>query len=281
MATTQTSTTSAFEPIVRKSIVNEFASWLDNPRQHLIIHGSCGSGKSTLVNWLVERADMEVLLSSSAEKRDKDELARMAGIARSPSFFGKGRVLFIDDAEGIKNFKPLQMPTPFPLVLATHNIGLLPWDVRNGARIIALDPPTTAQMQRWLDERIDGFSQTDKERIMSQSSSWRQLEFNAHMTPPGRAPMKQDEILVRLPDAQQPMAIIGGTLRGPSSVSLLRIIDAGEYNHAAPSNIRMAQWLASRTWDAPGLAKIARDYAERLRSRYQKIERPPFRKRTT
>lgn len=270
-----------FEPIVRRSIINDFNAWLNNPTSHLIVHGACGSGKTLLVNWLVERADMEVLLSSSADKRDKDELKRMTGIARSPSFFGKARVLFIDDADTIKSFKALSMPCPFPLIFATHSVGDLPWDIRQGARQIALDPPTPAQMQRWMDERTDGFSQTDKERIMSQSSSWRQLQFNARMTPPGRAPMKQDEVLVKLPQAQQPTAILGGNLRGPSTVSLLRIIDTAEYNHAPTETVQQAQWLASRTWHAPGLAKIARQYAERLRSRYRKVERPPFRKRTT
>jgi len=171
------------------------------------------------------------------------------------------------------------MPPPFVCILLTVDIGSIPWNVRKDQRVIQLQEPTPYHMLEWINKQETGHTDEDKQRLVNESRSWRQLQYNLSMTPVGRAPPTSTDIIIKLPDVEQPMAILGGEQKGPSSVNVLRVIEAAEYNHADAEEVRLAQWMESRTWHAAGLAKVSRAYAEQLRSKYTDVQKTPYRKR--
>lgn len=276
-------TSACDELFIRRTTVSNVRAWLSDPKGLLFIVGECGSGKTALAIASATDANMEPLHSTSVAKRDKDELNRLMSIARSPSFTNQKRVLILDDADSISNSGwtalEKQTPLPFPCMLLTHDIASIPWSVRRNARVIDLPRPSEHHLREWIETQGTEHTSQDIDRIVEQSRSWRQVQYNLKMTPPGRAPPTSEDVIIQLSHNEQPTAVLSGNQRGPTNVSVLRIIEAAEYNHAPPGDVRRAQWLESRTWFAQGLGKVSRAFAERLRSQYRDVQRVPFRKR--
>ena len=267
---------------LRRTVISSVKNWIEDPSGLLIISGPCGSGKTTFTLLAIQDCGLEPLHSTSVEQRDKDELNRLLSILRSPSFTGEKRALVLDDADAIhkSGWTVLEKNRPnAPIILCTHDIQSIPWSIRKDQRVVELQLPAMNYKLDWLMDRQSQHTEQDCTRIAEESRSWRQLEHNFKMTPPGRAPNRSTDVIVKLPDAQQPIAILGGNQKGPSNVNVLRVIEAAEYNHASPEDVRLSQWMESRTWFAAGLAKISRKFAEMLRSKYTSVERVPFRKR--
>ena len=271
---------------IRRTVVSSIQKWLANPKGILIISGPCGSGKTSLALGAIQDSGMEPLHSTSASPRNYEEMTRLLGILRSPSFTNQKRALILDDADSIDKqaWNVLLKDTstrmnPDAIILATHDIQTIPWTVRKDQRVVELSFPDMRHKQEWLADRGTEHTGEDCKRIAEESRSWRQLQHNLSMTPPGRAPNRSTDVIVKLPDVQQPIAILGGNQKGPSSVNVLRIIQSAEFNHADAKDVRLAQWMESRTWHAAGLAKVSRRFAEMMRSKYRDVKKTPFRKR--
>jgi replication factor C large subunit len=71
-------------------------------KKSMILHGSPGTGKTSLAYAIASENDLEILELNASDLRDKDKIAQIVGPAsQQRSLFKVGKVLLIDEVDGI------------------------------------------------------------------------------------------------------------------------------------------------------------------------------------
>lgn len=120
------------------------------PRKRaIVLHGSPGVGKTSLAYAVAGEMGAEILELNASDFRNKEKIASIVGPAsRQASLFGKGKIILIDEVDGISSMKDrgglaellgLIMKTSFPIIITANDI----WDkkfsmLRKKAEVVGL-----------------------------------------------------------------------------------------------------------------------------------------------
>jgi replication factor C large subunit len=83
--------------------VKEVRAWMDSfrPGQAAFISGPSGTGKTLLVETIARERGLELQRMNASDKRGRDQIESFSKVARTFSLFGKGKVILIDEMDGI------------------------------------------------------------------------------------------------------------------------------------------------------------------------------------
>lgn len=83
--------------------VKEVRAWMDSfrPGQAAFISGPSGTGKTLLVETIARERGLELQRMNASDKRGRDQIESFSRVARTLSLFGKGKVILIDEMDGI------------------------------------------------------------------------------------------------------------------------------------------------------------------------------------
>jgi len=115
--------------------LNRFVSSFSRQKKNAaLLHGPSGSGKTVSVYAVAAKHNLEILEVNASDFRNKDQIeAKVGHASRQMSLFTKGKVILVDEIEGLSGkqdrgglaaLAKLIDTTAFPLVLTAQN----PWE---------------------------------------------------------------------------------------------------------------------------------------------------------
>ncbi len=102
-------------------------------KKSIVLHGETGTGKTSLAYALSYETNFELLELNASDLRNQEEIKKIIGQAsQQVSLFGKGKILLIDEIDGItkedkgglQELISLIETTNFPIIITSNNI----WD---------------------------------------------------------------------------------------------------------------------------------------------------------
>ncbi|MFH0808114.1 MAG: replication factor C large subunit [archaeon] len=118
-------------------------------KKAIILHGSPGVGKTSLAYAIAGEMGAEILELNASDFRNKEKISSIIGPASlQASLFGKGKIILIDEVDGISAMKDrgglatllgLLAKSAFPIIVTANNI----WDnkfsvLRKSAEVVAM-----------------------------------------------------------------------------------------------------------------------------------------------
>lgn len=115
---------------IRDFIVN----FKKQKKKAMLIYGPSGTGKTTAVHAIAKENNLEIVEVNASDTRNSEQiLAVLGNAAKQQSLFSKGKVILVDEVDGIAGqqdrggvqalAKLIEKPA-FPIILAANN----PWD---------------------------------------------------------------------------------------------------------------------------------------------------------
>ncbi|MBT3985461.1 replication factor C large subunit [archaeon] len=121
---------SSKEVIGQEIAINQIKTNLKRP---LLLYGSTGTGKTTIIYTLAKELNYEVIEINSSQTRNKDAITQIIGNAiNQQSLFHQGKIVLIDDIDAISGTKDrgclpalvsLISKSPYPVIFTCTN----PW----------------------------------------------------------------------------------------------------------------------------------------------------------
>ncbi len=102
-------------------------------KKALILHGPPGTGKTSLAHALANEKNLEILELNASDFRNKEQLEKiLAPAASQKSLFAKGKIILVDEVDGISSLERGGLPelldiisnTSFPIIITANDI----WD---------------------------------------------------------------------------------------------------------------------------------------------------------
>ncbi len=83
--------------------IREATAWMGSfkPGKAAFISGPAGTGKTLLVETIAKERGLELQRMNASDKRGKDQIEAFSKVARTYSLFGKGKLILIDEMDGI------------------------------------------------------------------------------------------------------------------------------------------------------------------------------------
>ncbi len=83
--------------------VREVNAWMDSFRagEALFLSGPSGTGKTLIAEIVARERGLELQRMNASDKRGKDQIESFSRVARTLSLFGKGKLILIDEMDGI------------------------------------------------------------------------------------------------------------------------------------------------------------------------------------
>ena len=118
-------------------------------KRAVVLHGPAGVGKTSLAYAIAFENDAEILELNASDLRNKNKISEIIGPAsRQKSLFGKGKIILVDEVDGIHSVKDrggigelliLLERSAFPVIITANDI----WDkkfslLRRKAEMVAL-----------------------------------------------------------------------------------------------------------------------------------------------
>ncbi len=101
-------------------------------KKAIVLHGPPGVGKTSLAYAVACEMDAEILELNASDFRNKDKILKIVGPAsRQASLFGKGKIILIDEVDGISAMKDrgglvtllgLLAKSAFPIIITANDI---------------------------------------------------------------------------------------------------------------------------------------------------------------
>ena len=118
-------------------------------KKAIVLHGPPGVGKTSLAYAVASESDAEILELNASDFRNKKKIAEIVGPAsRQASLFGKGKIILIDEIDGISAMKDrgglaellgLLTKSAFPIIITANDIWNKKFSIlRRKAEVVAL-----------------------------------------------------------------------------------------------------------------------------------------------
>jgi replication factor C large subunit len=129
--------------------ITDFFHYFPNTGKAILLHGPAGTGKTSLANVIQHELNFELFELNASDFRNKEHLKeKLKPASEQASLFSKGKVLLVDEIDGLSSMKDrggltelqeLIETTQFPIILTANNI----WDskfsgLRKKCKLIAL-----------------------------------------------------------------------------------------------------------------------------------------------
>jgi len=163
--------TAKYQPKVGKDIVGQaeavekarsfLANFKKQPKKALLLYGPSGSGKTSIAHALANELGLELLEVNASDVRNEEQInARLGAAIRQQSLFGRGKLILVDEIDGIAGQQDrggvaallnIIADTHFPIVLTSNN----PFDqkfdrLRSASFMAELQPLSVADMAKHL-----------------------------------------------------------------------------------------------------------------------------------
>ncbi len=116
--------------------VKKFFSSFPNGRKAILLHGPAGVGKTSMAHIIKNELALEIFELNASDFRSRDNLlAKLKPASEQASLFKKGKVLLVDEVDGLSSTKDtgglpellnLIEETQFPIIITANNI----WDAK-------------------------------------------------------------------------------------------------------------------------------------------------------
>ena len=274
----------AFQDLIGKKITYEpirewMKSWkLGIPSSNpAIIVGESGTGKTTIAIMTSEEAGFDPVFHDH-----ENELSHTFINGRTPTFFGKKRVVILDDyhytrAREWKIIEREIQNQSFPIIICVEHPKNVPWVIRRQAMMLNLERPSPEDLVRYLNQFPHDRSSEHIASIARSSSSWRTSLLTLLSTSESHEIVQTPRYPTRVGKAEIAAILEGHHPDHRFTNHPIAILTAAEYNHADPSQVTAANLLHSRSWEADNITRLSQAYLSTLRSKTS--DSPPFRMR--
>jgi len=146
----------------------ELKKWLDNWEvgdKPILLHGQAGTGKTSIAEALANDFDLELVETNASDVRTKKQLKEeLKEATRQASFFGKNKLILIDEVDGmgggdrggVGELKTIVTESRFPVILTANDAydqKIRP--LRNISKEIKLDSVHTNSINAHLKQVLD------------------------------------------------------------------------------------------------------------------------------
>ena len=267
----------------RREPYGQISTWLKDWRGKgwpLIVTGTVGCGKTTVVETLIHDANLYPLWVE-----DPDKLRQTLSLGRSPTFTGQQRSVVIDDAHELISTSQwsniLDSEPAFPLVIISDTAQSIPKAIVEKGLVVQIASPNKHHLEDLLFDECEKLNLQHPDELIlhiaSTATSYRSALNALHTTPATATDSDLEARTPPLTGTRQAEAILRGQWRGEVSVHPLTLLNMAEWNSADPEVVRIAHTLHSRGWAVAGLSDVSKSYLRTLRSKT--YDRPPFRER--
>lgn len=266
-----------------KVMLRFIEQWQDGYRSDgfLILHGIAGVGKTTFVHAAANEVGLTIMEINASDSRRKSDLQRIGDMAALHSYDDDGRLLLLDEADGISDWsaiKPILMNPMSPIILTANDLSKIPYEIRKQATIFNLTHPQEHQRRVLIERICEGESLTlDEESrslIAQNSTSWRSVINMLSTMKDGQV---DAEHLVRINEGgDEVVRILKGERILNPSCSTGKIMRWAAHNGGDAKTIQYALHFQEAKKTTGLVGSISESLIMTLRVESSNIEAPPF-----
>lgn len=265
-----------------KVMLRFLEQWQDGMRDEgfLILAGVAGVGKTTFAHAAANELGMTIMEVNASDARRKKDLAKVGDLAALQSYDDDGRILLLDEADGIHDWATIRLilfNPQLPIIITANTLSKIPYDIRKEGTVFNLQHPPEHQRRVLIDRICDGesldFSEQERAVIAQNATSWRSV---INMLSTMRGGNVDAESLVRINEGgDEVVRILSGERILKPKVTTGKIMRWGAHNMANPDAIQYALMFQEAKKTTGMVGPISNTLVMTLRAKGN-IEAPPF-----
>jgi DNA polymerase III delta prime subunit len=245
----------------------------------LILEGSPGNGKTSIVYALANDMDLNIIEINASDKRGKNDMMRLIELGYVSG--EKRNIILIDEADGIRAWKEVMMLIdlkPCPVILTCNRIDKIDWKIVKRALTVSVPyPPTFVVFDRLKDiahqEGLDTIKDTDIRRIANKCTNIRGAIYTLQQFSMGQ--MKKIEALdIEFTIEEKMRRLFGGKQVHLDYGDYYKIFEWGVANYV--DNVQLSQYstLSSFGRSISGMQDMVRMFGDYIRSNISELRIP-------
>jgi DNA polymerase III delta prime subunit len=265
-----------------KVMLRFLEQWQDGMRSegYLILAGVAGVGKTTFAHAAANELGLTIMEVNASDARRKADLAKVGDLAALKSYDNDGRILLLDEADGIHDWatvRQILFNPQLPIIITANTLSKIPYDIRKEGTVFNLNHPPEHQRRVLIDRICDGesldFDEHERAIIAENATSWRSV-INMLSTMQGGN--VDADTLVRINEGgDEVVRILTGDRILKPKVSTGKIMRWGAHNMADPRAIQYALMFQEAKKTTGMVGAISNTLILTLRAKGN-IEAPPF-----
>lgn len=265
-----------------KVMLRFLEQWMDGMRDEgfLILAGIAGVGKTTFAHAAAFELGLTIMEVNASDARRKKDLAKVGDMAALKSYDDDGRVLLLDEADGIHDWSSIEQMLfnpQLPIIITANNLSKIPYRIRKEGTIFNIGHPQEHQRRVLIDRICEGenldFDEEARSLIAQMSTSWRSV---INMLSSMRGGDVNADNLVRISEGgDDVLRILQGERVLKPSCTTGKIMRWGAHNGADPLSIQYALMFQEAKKTTGMVGAISNSLIMTLRAKGN-IEAPPF-----